>query len=49
MCLLLMLIKSWKKLELKLIMKEIQKRMMQNIDIEVKPFESNYAGLYAII
>lgn len=48
MCLLLMLIKSWKKLELKLIMKKIQKRMMPNID-EVKPFESNYAGLYAII
>lgn len=49
MCLLLMLIKSWKKLELKLIMKKIQKRMMPNIDKEVKPFESNYAGLYAII
>lgn len=33
-----------------MIMKEIQKRMMQNIYIkEVKPFESNYAGLYAII
>lgn len=31
-----------------MIMKEIQKRMMQNID-EVKPLESNYAGLYAII
>lgn len=31
-----------------MIMKEIQKRMMQNID-EVKLFESNYAGLYAII
>lgn len=23
--------------------------MMQNVDIEVKPFESNYACLYAII
>lgn len=32
-----------------MIMKEIQKRMMQNIDKEVKPLESNYAGLYAII
>lgn len=32
-----------------MIMKEIQKRMMQNIDKEVKPFESNHAGLYAII
>lgn len=31
-----------------MIMKKIQKRMMQNID-EVKPFESNYVGLYAII
>lgn len=31
-----------------MIMKKIQKRMMQNID-EVKPFESNYACLYAII
>lgn len=49
MCLLLMLIKSWKKIETEMIMKEIQKRMMQNIDKEVKPFESNYAGLYAII
>lgn len=32
-----------------MIMKEIQKRMMPNIDKEVKPFESNYVGLYAII
>lgn len=32
-----------------MIMKEIQKKMMPNIDKEVKPFESNYAGLYAII
>lgn len=31
-----------------MIMKEIQKRMLPNID-EVKPFESNYVGLYAII
>lgn len=32
-----------------MIMKEIQKRMMQNIYKGVKPFESNYAGLYAIM